>query len=106
MADYRVHVEEIEAAADGDIHMLCVIQRDDDGEWVPVINGHRTMVLDGQAVLAITESAMTDAEKRAAMLSLFKAEATAWGIDESDEAYNQLIALLPVNWDGNVNLDL
>ena len=104
MADYRVRILSSEAAADGDVHLDCYIQRDDEGEWVDTLNGHRTMVMDGEAVLAITEGSGTEVEKRTALLALFKAEAEAWGIDQADDANLQLVALLPTGWPVNVNL--
>jgi hypothetical protein len=37
-------------------------------------------------------------------MAIFRQEAKAWDIDESDEAYNQLHDLLPSGWPVNVNL--
>jgi hypothetical protein len=52
-------------------------------------------VLDGDAVLAITEGPGTDAEKQDALLAMFSQEVEGWGITESDDALTQLEALLP-----------
>ena len=108
MAEYRVHVEEIEAAANGDLHLLCAIQRkvvvDEVDTWVLALNGHRTMVLDGEALLAILTGPGTEGQKIVAILAIFKQEALAWGIDTADSAYTLLMDILPENWDGNVAL--
>jgi len=86
----------MEATANGNVKMDCFIDRDDEGTWVVVINGHRDMVLSGVAVLAITRHpTWTDQEKRAALVELFRATAEGWGIDESDEAVNGIETLLP-----------
>lgn len=103
--EYRARVTSGEAAANGDVHLDCWIEKEQEEDvWVPVVNGHRTMVLDGAAVLAITESGMTDAEKRAALLELFRQEAASWGIHESDDAYTQMEGLMPTGWPVTVNL--
>jgi len=98
MADYRLRVLGGEAAANGDIHLDVMVEKEVDEAWVLIPLGHRTLVLDGEAVLAITESAATDAQKRTALLALIRQEVVAWGIDRSDDAYNQLYALLPAGW--------
>jgi len=105
--NYRVRVESGEPAANGDIHLDCWIEKekeDEPGVWELVPMGHRTLVLDGAAVLSITESDMSDAEKRAALLNLFRHEAESWGIHEADDAYSQLCGLLPDGWPVTVNL--
>uniref|UniRef100_A0A6M3J143 Uncharacterized protein n=1 Tax=viral metagenome TaxID=1070528 RepID=A0A6M3J143_9ZZZZ len=105
MATYRARVLGSEAAANGDVHLDVYIQRETEpAVWVDVPNGHRTMVLNGRAVLAITESAQTDAQKRAALVELMRQTAAAWGIDESDEANEQLTALVPGGYPVNVTL--
>ena len=105
MADYRVRVESGEAAANGDIHLDVYVEKETDTDvWEPIPLGHRTMVLNGAAVMAITGGAGTDAQKRAALLELFRAEAESWGIAESDEAYNALYDLLPAGWPVSVVL--
>lgn len=105
MADYRVRVTSGEAAANADIHLDAWLEKETSPDvWEPIPLGHRTLVLDGAAVLAITGSGGTDQQKRAALLELFRAEAESWGIDESDEAYNALYDLLPSGWPVNVNL--
>ena len=97
---YRVRVASAEAAANGDVYLDCFIETDASGDWLPAINGHRTMVMDGAAVLAITgNDALTDQQKRAQLASLFRAEATSWGIDQADAAQTALAELVeyPVN---------
>jgi len=99
MADYRLRVLSGEAAANGDIHLDVMVERETEPDtWVLIPLGHRTLVLDGEAVLAITESEATDNQKRDALLALIRQEVVAWGIDRSDDAYNQLLALVPGGW--------
>ena len=103
--DYRVHILDAEPASNGDLHMDAWVQKETAPDvWQLIPLGHRTMVLDGAAVLAITEGAGTDQQKRAALLELFRQEAASWGIDKSDDAYNQLYDLLPAGWPVSVNL--
>ncbi|HUX30441.1 MAG TPA: hypothetical protein VMV78_07410 [Thiobacillus sp.] len=103
--DYRVRVQSGEAAASGDIHLDCFVEREaSPGEWELIPMGHRTLVMDGEAVLAITEGAGTDGQKLGAIAALFKQEVLSWGIDRSDDAYNQLFALLPAGWPVTVPL--
>jgi hypothetical protein len=108
MATYRVHVTNSEAAASGDVHLNCEVQKlisTGPDVWEVIPQGHRTMVLDGEAVLAITEHpTWTTTEKRDAALDLFKQEATSWGIDESDDANTQLVALMPGGFPKDVEL--
>jgi hypothetical protein len=105
MANYRANVLGGEAAANGDIVFDCWIEKEvEEGAWEPVPMGHRTLVLDGAAVLSVTESGMTDPQKRAALLELFRQEAESWGIHESDDAYSQLYDLLPAGWPVTVGL--
>jgi len=106
MANYRARVENGEPAADGDVHLDCWIEKEvEPGVWENVPMGHRTLVLDGAAVLSITESAMSDPQKLVALQDLFCQEAEGWGIHESDDAYSQLYDLLPSGWPVMVNLD-
>jgi len=109
MADYRAHILDGEASADGNVMLDCYIQKlTDPGPpevWTLVPNGHRTMVLNGAAVLAITQHpTWTDAEKLAALVALFCQTAESWGVAESDEAETELEALLPSGWPVNVDL--
>jgi hypothetical protein len=68
---------------------------DDGDNWAPVPSGHFTLVLNGAAVLAITEGPGTLTQKRATLLALLKAEVASRGIDSADDADNQLRDLLP-----------
>jgi len=108
MAEYRVRVESGAPTAGGDVDLDCWIERESTtpGVWDVVPNGHRTMRLDGASILAITAGAGTDAQKLSALAALFKATALEWGIDEADDAYNQLYALLPAGWPVNVGLEV
>ena len=94
---YRLRVVSSEAAANGNVHMDTWVERseDDGANWEPAQSGHFTLVLDGAAVLAITEGPGTPTQKRTALLALLKAEVAQRGIDEADDADNQLRDLLP-----------
>jgi len=86
-----------EAATNGDVHLDCFVERSqDEGEtWALVRIGHRSVVLDGGAVLAITENeGLTNNQKRAQLTALFRQEIVAWGIHRSDDADQQLQALV------------
>jgi len=94
-----------EAATSGDIHLDVVVERQVDATtWVPIPLGHRTLVLNGAAVLAITTGPGTNAQKLAALSALFTQEILSWGLDEADDAYEQLYALLPSGWPVTVGL--
>lgn len=96
---YRANVLSSEAAANGDVHLDVLIQKDTlvDGEtvWANIPNGHRTMVLDGAAVLAITSGDGTLNQKRAAIVEIMRAEAAGWGIGQSDQANTELTKSVP-----------
>ena len=96
---YRARVVSSEPAANGDVHLDVYVESDRLGDWALIPGGHRTLVLDGSAVLAILEGSGTDSQKRAALSALFKQEVAAWGIDESDNANEQLNELVtfPIN---------
>ena len=103
--NYRVRVESGEPAANKDIHLDVFVEKETTPDvWDLIPGGHRTLVLSGAAVLAITEGAGTDGQKLAALSALFKQEVASWGIDESDDAYNQLYDLLPGGWPVMVDL--
>ena len=91
---YRANVLSSEPSANGDIHLDVMVESDRSGDWQLIPGGHRTLVLDGAAVLAITEGAGTDLQKRQALSALFKQEVIGWGIDESDDANQQLTGLV------------
>lgn len=95
---YQARVISSEAAANGDVHLDVKVQSNRTGDWELIPGGHRTLVLDGEAIKTITEGSGTNTEKRLALQAYFKQEVVAWGIDESDDANEQLIALvsLPV----------
>ena len=95
---YRARVLSSEPAANGDVHLDVHVESDRTGDWLLIPQGHRMLVLDGAAVLAITTGAGTVTQKRAALSALFKQEVLSWGIDESDDANEQLLELvsLPV----------
>ena len=102
---YRARVLSGEAAASGDIHLDVVVERQVDEEtWTMIPLGHRTLVMNGAAVLAITEGPGTNAQKLAALAALFKQEILSWGLDESDDAYEQMFALIPGGWPVTVSL--
>ena len=108
MATYRAHITKSEAAADGNVHLTCQIQRlvsEDPDVWELVPNGHRTMVMDGGTVLSITEHpTWSDGEKLTALGDEFRRIAESWGIDEADDANTQMFALLPSGFPQDVAL--
>jgi len=94
---YRARIVDSEAAASGDVHLDCFLERskDEGGTWELVDGGHRTVVLDGDAVLAITENeGLTDNQKVGQLADMFKQEVVGWGIDRSDDADQQINALV------------
>lgn len=91
---YRANILSSEAAANGDIHLDVMVESNRSGEWQLIPGGHRTLVLDGSAVLAIAEGAGTDVQKKQALAALFKQEVIGWGIDKSDDANQQLVGLV------------
>jgi hypothetical protein len=105
MAFYRVNIVSLEPAADAAIHADAFIQlrvsRNPD-VFQDIQNGHRTVVLGAAEVMAITDSTMTTAQKRAALRDLIKAEVLAMGVDVADEAYADFIALVPPPFDVTV----
>ncbi len=101
---YRARVLSSKAAANGDIHLDVMVESDRSGDWELIPGGHRTLILDGEAILAITTGSGTLAEKRQAAKDLFIQEISAWGIDESDDANEQLTALVYQGWPQTVDL--
>ena len=101
---YRARVLSSEAAANGDVHLDVMVESDRSGDWELIPGGHRTLVLPGDAVLAITTSGNTLANRRLAIKTLFIQEISAWGIDKSDDANEQLTALVYQGWPQTVEL--
>ena len=101
---YRARVLSSEAAANGDVHLDVQVESDRSGDWELIPGGHRTLVLDGEAVLAIINSGDTLANRRAAVKALFIQEIKSWGIDESVEDNEQLTALVYRGWPQMVGL--
>lgn len=95
--DYRYIVNSITSTGNDRVHMDVTIEASSDGKatWHQTQNGHRTAVLNGQQVLAITQGAGTDPEKRAALLALFTQEVESWGLHVSDNAAEAILALIP-----------
>lgn len=105
MATYRARITKSEAAANGDVHMDVYVEKEVETDvWVLIENGHRTLVLDGEAILAITQETGTAAEKRQAIAALFKQEVLSWKVDRSALANEELQALVPGGWPLDVNL--
>ena len=101
---YRARVLSREEPANGDVHLDVNVESDRSGDWELIPGGHRTLVLDGEAVLAIINSGDTLANRRLAMKALFIQEISAWGIDKSDDANEQLSALVYQGWPQTVEL--
>lgn len=98
MAFYKVNVLSMEAGADATVMADAMIQRRvtiNPLVFVDIQNGHRTIVLGAAEVKAITNSAMTAAQKRTALRDLVKAKILAMGLDTADEAWTDFIALVP-----------
>ncbi len=109
MASYRVRINNTTPAGDGTAHFDIEIQMlTDPGPpevWQTVPLGHRTVVLQASAIKLITEdSGLTDTQKRNALRALLKQEAQNFGVDEADDAINQILALIPSgSWPVNIN---
>ena len=101
---YQAVVKSSEASANGDIHLDVFVESDRSGDWVLIPGGHRTLVLDGSAVLAICNSGGTLASRRLAVKDLFVEEIKAWGLDESDNANEELTALIYQGWPQTVEM--
>lgn len=101
---YRARVLSSEAAANGDVHLDVMVESDRSGSWKLIPGGHRTLVLNGEQILAITNSNDTLANKRLAIKGMFILEIAAWGIDKSDDANEQLTSLVYQGWPQTVNL--
>ncbi len=101
---YRAIVLSAEPAANGDVHLDTFIESDREGDWALIPGGHRTLVLDGEAVLAIVNNGDTLANRRLAMKNLFIEEIKAWGLDESDNATQELTALMYQGFPQTVDL--
>ena len=91
---YRAIVLSSEPAADGSVHLLVQVENNHDGEWKQTSIGRRTLILDSDAILAITTSKRSLANRRAAIKALMVKQISAWGIDKSDDANEQLTALV------------
>ena len=91
---YRARVKSSEAAANGDVHLDVFVESDRSGDWVLIPGGHRTLVLNGDAVLAITGGTDTTTNKQKSLATLFKEEVKSWGLDKSDDANEQLLELV------------
>ena len=101
---YCANVLSSQPAANGDVHLDVQVESDRSGSWGLIPGGHRTLVLDGDAVLAIINSGDTLANRRLAIKALFIQEISAWGIDKSDDANEQLSALVYQGFPQTVDL--
>lgn len=109
MATYRAKINDSEAAGNGTVHFDCWIQRlesEDPDVWINVENGHRTVVLQAASILFITDNdSLTDTQKRDQLKELFRLQALSWGIDEADNANEDIVLLIPSeSWPVNVVL--
>ena len=64
--------------------------------WTDVPSGHFDAVVQAMDVQAVLDSALTNAQKKSALMDLIKAYALNRGIDSSDEALNGWGILFPV----------
>lgn len=94
---YQALVQKIEPSADGTLHADVFVQLrtgvTPDFVYVNITNGHFTIVLTADEVLAVTKSTMTQVEKRKAIRDIIRARALERGIDNVDTAYADLINL-------------
>ena len=101
---YRARVITAAPAANGDVHLDTFIETDRSGDWALIPNGHRTLVLDGEAVLAIINSGDTLANRRADMKDTFIEEIKSWGLEKSDDATQELTSLMYQGFPQTVDL--
>jgi hypothetical protein len=94
---YRIVITGGRASAEN-VALDAYVEREDGEEWVPLAHSYRTVILNGDAVLAITQGTGTDAQKRAALIALFKASIPALQFIDSATAFSELEALLPAGW--------
>jgi len=99
MAFYKVIINSMEAGADStvmaDANIQVRVSRNPD-VFQYIRNGHRTIVLGAQEVMAITDDAvMTNNQKKQALRDLVKEKVLAMGIDTADEAWTDFITLIP-----------
>ena len=78
---YRAIVLSAEPAANGDVHLDTFIESDREGDWALIPGGHRTLVLDGEAVLAIVNNGDTLANRRLAMKAFLDPSIDTSGIE-------------------------
>ena len=102
MAVYRANILKIEPTADKSLHADAVLElrtaTNPVNVWKPIVNGHFTIVLGAEAVLAVTENtALTNVQKKKALLDLIKAEALKRGLDRADMAYADWEKLFPID---------
>lgn len=104
MAVYKVTINKIEPAANGMVYADTDIQvrvSVTPLTWSPVLNGHRTIVLEARDVMAIINDPAntTNVLKRQAMNNLIKAKALELGIDLADEAFAEMSKLYTFPYD-------
>lgn len=72
------------------------VQTDDNPEtWALIPNGHRTVTLQAQAIIAIEQGPGTDNQKRQAVMALIEDVILASGIAQSYQGAAAFVALLP-----------
>lgn len=102
---YKVTINKIEPAANGMVYADTDIQvrsgTTPNFIWTPVLNGHRTIVLEARDVMAIMNNPLNDTnvKKRQAMNDLIKAKAIETGIDVADEAFSAMSGLFTFPYD-------
>lgn len=102
---YKVTINKIEPAANGMVYADTDIQvRSGTGPnytWTPVLNGHRTIVLEARDVMGIMNNPAnsTNVLKRLAMNELIRTKAIETGIDIADEAFSAMSGLYTFPYD-------
>lgn len=86
----------ITARGDIALDVFLEVQIDDSPEaWVQVPDGHRTVILQAQAVVAIAQGPGTPVQKRQAVLALITDAVLAFGLAQSYQGAAAFVSLLP-----------
>ena len=101
---YRAIVLSSEPATNGNVHVAVQIETDRSGIWEQISIGRHTLIIPSDEILAITSSKLGLAKRRAAAKALFVKRIKALKIGESDDANEQLTALVYQGWPQTVEL--
>jgi hypothetical protein len=102
---YKVTINKIEPAANGMVYADTDITvrsgTSPNYVWTPVVNGHRTIVLEARDVMAIVNDPAnsTNVLKRTATNELIRQKALEMGIDTADEAFSAMSSFYTFPYD-------